>query len=1202
MTRFSLDKWFFSHESSAGNKFGIFVTIFALALVGGSSGIAAAYLDAPARVLAFTEDVSESLKTASSQLASVPVVGISLPNIEIPSPKPVLSFLQNKLAELNKVTTDIASNFIKVFPSFSSMEYAAVATSLETDPTESTTSTTTSATSTTIINNTYITNPIVERIITPKDSVSFGVLSTAIEALRKEMDTRIKQIPPAVFSGTALNTPVSFATFAASQKIDQLSGVSLTNITVSGVSGLTDSDIPDGITASSYLPLGGGTLTGTLNALAGVFTNLTATTLTATNATSTRLDVIEYIAVGGSSTTTIRGDGTASTIPYASTTAISVSGSAYIGSLDGPLQANSGAVSATSSIGVLYGGTGVTTAPSYGQLLLGNASSGYTLTATSSLGISGAAWGSLTGTLSDQTDLQSELDAKFSLTNWYATTTHANITTLASLASVGTITSGTWNGTTITVANGGTGATTLTGLLQGNGTSAVTAVTGTAGQYPYYNSSNTLAATSSIFLTTSGNVGIGTTSPSQKLTVEGGVRISGALYDNSNSAGTSGQVLQSTGSGFSWVATSTLGISGGGVGGGLVNVQTFTSSGTYTPHADAGSAVVYVTGGGGGGGGAEDSSSSTYSTVVAGGGAGGGTAVEYISSVSSQTVTVGGGGAGGTSGLTGSSGGNSTFGALATGGGGAGGAGYDATSGTGPFYAAGGNAGTASGGNILNASGHEGDDASSVTSTIHVAGSGGASHWGGGATHGGNVTSVSNKPGVAGSTSGSGGSGGGVNAYHGDEAAGGAGVAGIIIVYEYASSGGADLAELYPVNDQTIEAGEIVSFEPGLPITVARADRSADIQLPLAGIISTQPGLILGDTSDIINQRLVGLAGRVPTKVNLENGSINIGDRIALSSVPGVGRKARPFEDSVGIALESLGASGESSSHGSVVVFIDLQPGINIKKLGEALLELPSIGDAPDFMEGITTAISSQFSIPSDTSSSTATSTNETLLDSIWSQIVSLASSFVDGILTVAGIKADEIIATQKFCVGSACVTEGEFQALLSGQQVAMLVTGISGADSTPPTITILGNNPAQIEVGTTYNDLGATVTDNVDTNLGIQLKLGTTTVDQISIDTTLPETYTIIYSATDQAGNTGEATRTIIVSEQIIETGFTATSSPIQVAPATTTPEVKPPEDTATTTPEVIIDPVPPTPAATTTAVATSPVSTTTSATSTVQ
>jgi len=67
---------------------------------------------------------------------------------------------------------------------------------------------------------------------------------------------------------------------------------------------------------------------------------------------------------------------------------LSVSGiTTLASSLNGPLQANAGVVSATTSIGVRYGGTGLTSAPAYGQLLLGNASSGYTLTATSSLGL-----------------------------------------------------------------------------------------------------------------------------------------------------------------------------------------------------------------------------------------------------------------------------------------------------------------------------------------------------------------------------------------------------------------------------------------------------------------------------------------------------------------------------------------------------------------------------------------------------------------------------------------------------------------------------------------------------------------------------------------------------------------------------------------------------------------------------------------------
>ena len=67
----------------------------------------------------------------------------------------------------------------------------------------------------------------------------------------------------------------------------------------------------------------------------------------------------------------------------------------------------------------------------------------------------------------------------------------------------------------------------------------------------------------SMRITSAGNVGIGTTSPSQLLHVAGNARITGAVYDSSNSAGSSGQVLSSTATGTAWVT----GGGGGGISG-----------------------------------------------------------------------------------------------------------------------------------------------------------------------------------------------------------------------------------------------------------------------------------------------------------------------------------------------------------------------------------------------------------------------------------------------------------------------------------------------------------------------------------------------------------------------------------------------------------------------------------------------------------
>ncbi len=101
----------------------------------------------------------------------------------------------------------------------------------------------------------------------------------------------------------------------------------------------------------------------TFNKLSGLFT---APQILATGSTTLQ-DFTFGNATGTNATTTsLFASSARVTDLFASTLTVS--------NLNGPLQANNGVVSATSSLGVLYGGTGLTTAPTYGQVLVGNSS------------------------------------------------------------------------------------------------------------------------------------------------------------------------------------------------------------------------------------------------------------------------------------------------------------------------------------------------------------------------------------------------------------------------------------------------------------------------------------------------------------------------------------------------------------------------------------------------------------------------------------------------------------------------------------------------------------------------------------------------------------------------------------------------------------------------------------------------------------
>ncbi len=132
----------------------------------------------------------------------------------------------------------------------------------------------------------------------------------------------------------------------------------------------------------------------------------------------------------------------------------------------------------------------------------------------------------------------------------------------------------------------------------------------------------------------------------------------------------------------------------------------------------------------------------------------------------------------------------------------------------------------------------------------------------------------------------------------------------------YTPTAGADLAETYFTNDMSIAPGDVVSIDPALHTGVKKSTSAYDKNT--LGIISTNPGLLLGEGGGSGVPVPVALAGRVPVKVSAENGAILPGDLLTSSSIPGVAMKATKAGLVIGQALTPFEGDGVSE----VIVFV----------------------------------------------------------------------------------------------------------------------------------------------------------------------------------------------------------------------------------------------------------------------------------------
>jgi endosialidase-like protein len=354
------------------------------------------------------------------------------------------------------------------------------------------------------------TQPIIQNVYQSiSDGVSEAELDTRLDALTARFGAQLYG-PSYPAPASTPNDGGLLGVIGMVGRVENLSGTKLSNITVAGVSGLTDADIPDGITASNYLPLLGGTLTGNLS-LSGT---LTAGTLSVAGLASGGAVAAPYFSAtstSASSTFTNFNVTNATATNATSTNLFSTLGHFTTGIIDA---LTSAAATITNLTATTITATSATTTNEYSSNLAAAAARfGGTATTTIDTGGNVAAAGTLNVT--GKTTLASASTTNISATYASSTQGFFGSLSLGNLsgflkATAGAITSAlvdlTSNVTGILpVANGGTGwSSILTGYI------------------PFGNGASALATSSSLFWDNTNNrLGIGTTSPVTTLAISG---------------------------------------------------------------------------------------------------------------------------------------------------------------------------------------------------------------------------------------------------------------------------------------------------------------------------------------------------------------------------------------------------------------------------------------------------------------------------------------------------------------------------------------------------------------------------------------------------------------------------------------------------------------------------------------------------------
>ncbi|TSC62833.1 MAG: hypothetical protein Greene041614_260, partial [Parcubacteria group bacterium Greene0416_14] len=302
------------------------------------------------------------------------------------------------------------------------------------------------------------------------------------------------------------------------------------------------------------------------------------------------------------------------------------------------------------------------------------------------------------------------------------------------------------------------------------------------------------------------------------------------------------------------------------------------------------------------------------------------------------------------------------------------------------------------------------------------------------------------------------------------------------------------------------------------------------------GIVSTDPyqtfgkGIIASST----NPQPISLVGRVPVKMNGEGGAIRPGDRITLSSIPGVGTKATTSGMTVGIALESFDPASATSTYGTAKINVFMNIGFG--HIGKK--------DVLNLTEQALQDLDVKLSLlASTTASSTPQSASFVagFFDNLFARI---SAWFADTLNGIGNMFAQSFHAKDEICIDDQCLDKNDVRALL---ELVNTTTNTPAEPVAPtvslPTSTIPASNVIVEPV--TVNDLLsqepiATTSSDVVTGT-----TSTTTGSTISIDAPpiVIDDPTLPITPTEQAPNSSNpstvetVSSTTITDTQILET-----------------------------------------------------------------